>query len=80
MVRDYATLEDELRHYFYDTPLVLDAADAIAELVERETPKKLRTTVSTKRCPSCNKQVSGIGNSHKNYNYCRWCGQALDWN
>lgn len=55
------------------------AADAIAELRRRETPMRLRITTSTKRCPSCNKQVSGIGNIHGNYRYCRWCGQAIDW-
>lgn len=39
----------------------------------------VRITTSTKRCPSCNKQVSGRGNIHRNYRFCRWCGQALDW-
>ena len=55
------------------------AADAIEELSCRETPMQVRTTTSTKRCPSCNKQLSGIGNIHRNYQFCRWCGQALDW-
>ena len=57
----------------------IDAADAIEKLSRRETPMRLRITTSTKRCPSCNKQVSGIGNIHGNYRYCRWCGQAIDW-
>lgn len=56
-----------------------EAADAIEELIRRETPMRVRITTSTKRCPSCNKQVSGIGNIHGNYRFCRWCGQALDW-
>lgn len=55
------------------------AADAIEELSRRETPMRVRITTSTKRCPSCNKQLSGIGNIHRNYRFCRWCGQALDW-
>ena len=59
--------------------LLLEAADAIEELSKRETPTSVRITTSTKRCPSCNKQVSGRGNIHGNYRYCRWCGQALDW-
>ena len=58
---------------------VKEAADAIEKLTRRETPMRLRITTSTKRCPSCNKQVSGIGNIHGNYRYCRWCGQAIDW-
>lgn len=59
--------------------LNLDAADAIEELLKLRTPMPVRVTTSTKRCPSCNKQVSGIGNIHGNYRFCRWCGQALDW-
>lgn len=59
--------------------LLLDAANAIEELSRRETPMRVRVTTSTKRCPSCNKQLSGIGNIHRNYRFCRWCGQALDW-
>ena len=59
--------------------VLMKAADAIEELSRRETPMRLRITTSTKRCPSCNKQVSGIGNIHGNYRYCRWCGQAIDW-
>ena len=55
------------------------AADAIEELCKRETPIRVRITTSTKRCPSCNKQVGGRGNIHGNYRFCRWCGQALDW-
>ena len=55
------------------------AAAAIEELLKRETPMKLRTTTSTKRCPSCNRKLAGIGNIHANYQFCRWCGQALDW-
>ena len=53
--------------------------EAVLSAAEKQIPKKLRETVSTKRCPSCNKQVSGKGNIHPNYRYCRWCGQALDW-
>ena len=59
--------------------LLTDAADAIEELSRRETPMRVGTTTSTKRCPACNKQLSGIGNIHRNYPFCRWCGQALDW-
>lgn len=59
--------------------LAIDAADVIEKLNKRETPMPVRITTSTKRCPSCNKQVSGRGNIHRNYRFCRWCGQALDW-
>lgn len=88
MFVEYKKLVDELREaasrFDYDGWVETaireeNAANAIEELLKRETPMKLRTTTSTKRCPSCNKQVSGIGNIHANYQFCRWCGQALDW-
>lgn len=56
-----------------------EVADTLEKFVRRETPMPVRVTTSTKRCPSCNKQLSGRGNIHPNYRYCRWCGQALDW-
>lgn len=52
---------------------------AVLSAAKKQIPKKLRETTSTKRCPSCNKQVSNKGNIHRNYRFCRWCGQALDW-
>ena len=59
--------------------VLMKAADAIEEPSRRETPMLVRITTSTKRCPSCNKQLSGRGNIHGSYRFCRWCGQALDW-
>ena len=51
----------------------------LQELVERATPKKLVATSHTRRCPSCNRQMSGINNAHPNRKFCSNCGQALDW-
>ena len=83
---DYAELIKALRDCaeinslsLHKRGLMKQAADALEELSRREAPMRVRITASTKRCPSCNKQVSGIGNIHRNYRYCRWCGQALDW-
>lgn len=56
-----------------------EVADELEAMSKRETPARVVVTTSTKRCPSCNKQLSGRGNIHRNYRYCRWCGQALDW-
>lgn len=52
---------------------------AQAKLVERATPKKLVATRHTRRCPSCNRQMSDIDNAHPNMKFCPNCGQALDW-
>jgi predicted RNA-binding Zn-ribbon protein involved in translation (DUF1610 family) len=51
----------------------------LQELVERSTPKKLVATRHTRRCPSCNRQMSDINNAHPNMKFCPNCGQALDW-
>lgn len=59
--------------------VLMKAADAIEVLSRRETPIRVRLTTSTTRCPSCNKQLTGRGNIHRNYRFCRWCGQAIDW-
>jgi len=47
--------------------------------LRKQIPQKLIVTTSTKRCPSCNKQLTNKGCIHSKYNYCKWCGQALDW-
>ena len=51
----------------------------VSPMDKRDIPARVTVTTATKRCPSCNKQLSGRGNIHSNYRYCRWCGQALDW-
>lgn len=48
-------------------------------LVDKATPKKLVATRHTRRCPSCNRQMSDINNAHPNIKFCPNCGQALDW-
>ena len=82
----YEELVDELRIFGngmkrpdHIAVLLLLAADVIEELSTRETPRKVRITTSTIRCPSCNKQLTGRGSLHSPYGYCRWCGQAIDW-
>ena len=51
----------------------------VSPMDKRDIPARVTVTTSTKRCPSCKKQVSGRGNIHPNFRYCRWCGKALDW-
>lgn len=55
------------------------SCETLQELVERATPKKLVATRHTRRCPSCNRQMSHINNAHQNMKFCPNCGQALDW-
>ena len=53
--------------------------DMAIKALRKQIPQKLIVTTSTKRCPSCNKQLTNKGCIHSKYNYCKWCGQALDW-
>lgn len=53
--------------------------EPLRELIERATPTKLRKTNFTRRCPSCNRQMSNLKNAHPNIKFCPNCGQALDW-
>ena len=58
----------------------VDTAIGMAILaLDKQTPLRVRTTTSTKRCRSCGRQLSGIGNIHPERNYCVKCGQAIDW-
>lgn len=61
-----------------EEPFIESYILAISAL-EKQIPKKLKITASTKRCASCNRQISGIGNIHPRRNYCTRCGQKLDW-
>lgn len=56
-----------------------EATDMVIFALEKQIPKKLKLTTSTRRCPICNKQMSGIRNLHPQIRYCKWCGQAIDW-
>ena len=55
------------------------AFDMAISALEKQIPKKVRITTSTKRCATCGRQLSGIGNIHPKRNYCQGCGQAIDW-
>lgn len=58
----------------------VDTAIGMAILaLDKQTPLRARTTTSTKRCRSCGRQLSGIGNIHPERKYCVKCGQRIDW-
>ena len=59
------------RHY--------EALQMALSALEKQIPKKVRITTSTKRCATCGRQLSGIGNIHPERRYCQRCGQAIDW-
>lgn len=48
--------------------------------VEKQIPLPLEETRATLRCPRCKKQVTNKGVYHsKRQKYCKFCGQAFDW-
>ena len=55
------------------------AFDMAISALEKQIPKKVRITTSTKRCSVCGRQLSGIGNIHPERNYCQGCGQKICW-
>lgn len=55
------------------------ALDMAISALEKQIPKKVRITTSTKRCSVCGRQLSGIGNIHPERNYCQGCGQKICW-
>ena len=60
-------------------PECYQAIELAISALEKQIPKKVRVTTSTKRCSVCGRQLSGIGNIHPKRNYCQGCGQAIDW-
>lgn len=72
-------IECAIRHI--ESSLDVDpwAVEIAVEAMEKQIPKKVRITTSTKRCATCGRQLSGIGNIHPRRNYCQGCGQAIDW-
>lgn len=56
-----------------------EAVDMAISALEKQIPKKVRITTSTKRCATCGRQLSGIGNIHPRRNYCQGCGQKICW-
>lgn len=55
------------------------AREIAVDAMEKQIPKKVRITTSTKRCSVCGRQLSGIGNIHPERNYCQGCGQKICW-
>lgn len=65
----------------WEPQITFDAFDALElaiEALEKQIPKPVRITTSTKRCGRCKRQLSGIGNIHPTRNYCVRCGQRID--
>ena len=72
---DYGGLDYEQVPYFEIEVNI----EPLRDLIDRATPTKLIKTKHTRRCPSCNRQMSNFKNAHPNIKFCPNCGQSLDW-
>jgi transposase len=79
MITQKDRIEAAIRHIQTASDVDPWAMDLVVEALEKQIPKKVRITTSTKRCSVCGRQLSGIGNIHPERNYCQRCGQAIDW-
>ena len=74
------TLKLMQRQIEWDYPMEYAVAfDMAIDALEKQIPKSVRVTTSTKRCAVCGRQLSGIGNLHPERKYCQNCGQAIKW-
>ena len=58
-------------------PECYQAIELAISALEKQIPKKVRVTTSTKRCSVCGRQLSGIGNIHPKRNYCQERTQTI---
>lgn len=71
-----------------DMKLFEAAADTLQKLVDRATPKKVKVVPGDRLkydafCPNCNQALFDGSDTFflkKRYQFCDYCGQALDWN
>jgi len=79
MTNDTDRIQNAIHHIQTSVDVDPWAVEIAVEAMEKQIPKKVRITTSTKRCSVCGRQLSGIGNIHPERNYCQGCGQAIDW-
>ena len=62
-------------HPFYDWEEMMEVRDTAIEALEKQLPKKPRTSKAYYGCPDC----TTIRSLRQKHNYCHDCGQRLDW-
>ena len=70
-----------------DKHFVYEQVHIIQELIDRATPKKVKVVPGDRLrfdglCPNCNRPLfdgSDMFFKEKRYQFCDYCGQALDW-
>ena len=72
-------IECAIRHIESSLDVDKWARDIAVNAMEKQIPKKVRITTSTKRCGNCGRQLFGIGNLYPKTNFCVNCGQKICW-
>jgi len=79
MIPQKDRIESAIRHIQTASDVDSWAMELAVDALQKQIPKNVRVTTSTKRCAVCGRQLSGIGNIHAERNYCVKCGQSIDW-
>ncbi|MBQ0088765.1 MAG: hypothetical protein KBT27_05495 [Prevotellaceae bacterium] len=76
----HSYLEDLQRKYTRDRylykPEFIEANGLAILALEKQIPKKVD---KYSRCPSCGYDATNQADNDYNFEYCYYCGQALDW-
>lgn len=65
----------------FTSGVIEEAMETIRDVVAKQTPKKVMLSKEYplyKLCFNCHKNLFSFANGWQ-YNYCPYCGQALDW-
>lgn len=70
---------DELTSGFLDTSDIEPYIRTIIDALEKQIPKKPRETRCALMCSRCGHKITEKGCKKLHRNYCKKCGQAIDW-
>ena len=59
--------------------IIAEAYDLAIDALEKQIPKKPRETRCALMCARCGQKITENGCKKLNRNYCKKCGQAIDW-
>lgn len=62
-----------------DCRMSAEAMKLAIEALEKQIPKKPRETRCALMCARCGHKITGKGCKKLDRNYCKKCGQAIDW-
>lgn len=64
---------------YHQVKCTREALDMAIEALEKQEPKKPRETRCALMCARCGHKITEKGCKKLDRNYCKKCGQAIDW-